>query len=188
MKMPPKSPEPITMLRKHSLILVVAGMLAVSPAMAAKPDFAGGGNSRKNEQKNEQVDKRGHQSDRGKDHGGKAAHGGKGNDGVRVSVHFGDRHRSVVRDYYRKEFGRGRCPPGLAKKRNGCMPPGLAKKWAVGHRLPHDVIYYDLPRGLLIDLGAPPAGHKYVRVAADILLIAVGTGMVVDALADLNSL
>jgi Ni/Co efflux regulator RcnB len=31
-------------------------------------------------------------------------------------------------------------------------------------------------------LGAPPAGHKYIRVAADILLIAVGTRMVIDAI------
>jgi len=33
-----------------------------------------------------------------------------------------------------------------------------------------------------------PAGHKYVRVAADILLIAVGTSMVVDAMTDLGRL
>ena len=31
----------------------------------------------------------------------------------------------------------------------------------------------------------PPSGHKYVRVAADILLIAIGTGLVVDAIEDL---
>jgi Ni/Co efflux regulator RcnB len=35
-------------------------------------------------------------------------------------------------------------------------------------------------------LGYPPAGHRYVRVAADILLIAVGTGMVVDAIEDIG--
>jgi hypothetical protein len=29
----------------------------------------------------------------------------------------------------------GRCPPGLAKKHNGCMPPGLAKKsFDIGQR------------------------------------------------------
>jgi len=36
--------------------------------------------------------------------------------------------------------------------------------------------------------GAPPAGHRYVRVAADILLIAVGTAMVVDAIEDLGKM
>ena len=31
------------------------------------------------------------------------------------------------------------CPPGLAKKRNGCLPPGQAKKlYDVGHRFDRD--------------------------------------------------
>ncbi len=165
-----ESSGPITALRRHSWMLVLAGVLAVSPVMAAKPDSPGGSNSKKHEQKHEQV---------GKD---------KDKDGVRVSVHFDDRRRVLIRDYYRGEFGRGNCPPGLAKKNNGCLPPGQAKKWAIGHRLPHDVVYYDLPRSLLRELGAAPEGHKYVRVAADILLIAVGTSLVVDAISDLNSL
>jgi Ni/Co efflux regulator RcnB len=37
-------------------------------------------------------------------------------------------------------------------------------------------------------LGTPPAGHKFVRVASDILLIAVGTSLVVDAIEDLGRL
>jgi len=37
-----------------------------------------------------------------------------------------------------------------------------------------------------VQLGAPPAGYKYVRVATDILLIAVGTSLVVDAIQDLG--
>ena len=39
---------------------------------------------------------------------------------------------------------------------------------------------------VVTQLGAPPAGHKYVRVASDILLLAIGTNMVVDALTDLS--
>jgi len=31
-------------------------------------------------------------------------------------------------------YGIGGCPPGLAKKHNGCMPPGQAKKLARGQR------------------------------------------------------
>jgi hypothetical protein len=31
-------------------------------------------------------------------------------------------------------YGVGGCPPGLAKKHNGCMPPGQAKKLARGQR------------------------------------------------------
>ena len=34
-------------------------------------------------------------------------------------------------------YGIGGCPPGLAKKNNGCMPPGQAKKlYNVGQRFP----------------------------------------------------
>ncbi|MDP3225102.1 MAG: hypothetical protein Q8M96_18355, partial [Rubrivivax sp.] len=73
-----------------------------------------------------------------------------------------------------------------AKKNNGCMPPGQAKKWAMGQPLPRDVVFYPVPNAVLIQLGTPPAGHKYVRVASDILLIAVGTSMVVDAIQDLG--
>ena len=31
-------------------------------------------------------------------------------------------------------YGEGGCPPGLAKKHNGCMPPGQAKKLYRGQR------------------------------------------------------
>lgn len=44
-------------------------------------------------------------------------------DGPRVGIHFGDRHREIVREYYGERYRSGHCPPGLAKKRNGCMPP-----------------------------------------------------------------
>ena len=80
----------------------------------------------------------------------------------------------------------GHCPPGLAKK--GCIPPGQAKKWRRGHPLPSDVIFHELSHRMARQLGRPPAGHRYVRVAQDILMIAVGTGMVVDAVYDLNNM
>lgn len=38
------------------------------------------------------------------------------------------------------------CPPGLAKKNNGCLPPGQASKlYAVGQRLPSSLRYYNVP-------------------------------------------
>ena len=45
-----------------------------------------------------------------------------------------------------------------------------------------------MPASVVGRLGPPPSGHKYVRVATDILLIALGTSMVVDAVQDLGSL
>jgi len=86
-------------------------------------------------------------------------------------------------------YGVGGCPPGLAKKHNGCLPPGQAKKlWAMGQPLPGSVVFYPLPGGLLGVLTPAPAGYQYVRVASDILMMAIGTRMIVGALADLSAM
>ncbi len=101
--------------------------------------------------------------------------------------HFRDTDRTAVRNYY-AELGRsGRCPPGLAKKHDGCLPPGQAKKrWRIGAPLPAGVVYYNLPPALVVQLTPPPTGYRYVRVASDILMIAAGTGMVAAAIEDLG--
>lgn len=162
-----------------TLALVVAVMLGLAfPAMADKPSSNGGnGKSGKHVKKE-------------KNNGNEQSHYGssEAQSGYGVTVYFDDHRREVVRNYYREEYRSGHCPPGLAKKNNGCMPPGQAKKWRKGHSLPHDVVYYDLPPAVVIELGAPPSGHKYVRVASDILLMAVGTGMIVDAIQDLGDM
>jgi Ni/Co efflux regulator RcnB len=107
-----------------------------------------------------------------------------GGDSLSINVSFSDGDRVAIRDYFGGPMPRG-CPPGLAKKGNGCMPPGQAKKWMMGHPLPRDVVFYDLPHELRIRMTAPPSGYKYVRVAGDILMIAAGTGMVAAAIEDL---
>ena len=107
---------------------------------------------------------------------------------VNVGSYFVDNQRTAVRTYYGNQYSAGRCPPGLAKKNNGCMPPGQARKWAVGQQLPRDVTYYSVPQSVISQLGAAPPSYKYVRVAADILLIAIGTNMVVDAIQNLGRL
>ena len=107
---------------------------------------------------------------------------------VHPGAYFEPRHHQAVRDMYGQQIGKGKCPPGLAKKGNGCLPPGQAKQWAMGQPLPPDVVLYPVPLELQRRLGTPPAGYKYVRAASDILLIAVGTSMVVDAIEDLGGL
>lgn len=158
----------------------VVMMLALAqPAFADKPAWAGeGGKSAKKEKS---------KGDKGGSSGSSKEYTDDDTK-VEVNVYFTDRHRSVVRDYYHEEYRSGHCPPGLAKKNNGCLPPGQAKKWRVGHQLPHDIVVYDLPVSIIRQLGYPPAGHKYVRVASDILMIAVGTGLIVDAIEDLSSM
>jgi hypothetical protein len=104
------------------------------------------------------------------------------------AVVISDRDRGSVYNYYRTEHAAGRCPPGLAKKDNGCLPPGQEKKrWAIGRALPADVVYEPLPPVLLGQLSPAPAGYQYVRVANDVLMMAVGTRMIAGALADLSS-
>ena len=147
------------------IVLLLASLLFSGLAIAKKPV----NDKHKHHEKSEHYD-RGEDSDVN----------------VQVDVYFGDEDRVIVRDYYEESQHKGHCPPGLAKKRNGCMPPGQAKKWHKGRPLPRDVIYHDLPPSVLIKLRLPPSGQKYVRVAADILLIAIGTGIVIDAIEDLG--
>lgn len=174
---------------KTTLALAIAGMLAISPAMAEKPSWAGGGKADRNEQRSDNRDnakgerrdgdRDGAKSER-RDNDRNSARDGEGNH------RFEDRHRVAIHDYYDHEYRAGRCPPGLAKKHNGCLPPGQARKWQVGQQLPRDVVYYPVPQALVLQIGVPPAGYRYVRVASDILMMAIGTRMVVDSIQDLG--
>ncbi|MCA0199807.1 MAG: RcnB family protein [Proteobacteria bacterium] len=104
-----------------------------------------------------------------------------------AGVGFRGADRDAVRGYFALDIKNGNCPPGLAKKRNGCQPPGQAKKqWTKGQPLPAAVVYEPLPSALIVRLGPPPPNHEYVRVAGDILMLAAGTHMVVDAITDLG--
>ena len=162
-------------------VVLIAGILALAPAIAAQPPWAGGGKGEKGEQKGKHEKEKSENGDSDK----RSSRGATAST-IRRGEYFVDQHRVVVHDYYHEEFRTGRCPPGLAKKHNGCMPPGQAKKWTIGRPLPQDMIFYDVPRELVVKIGSPPAGYRYARVATDILLIAVGTGMVIDAIQDLG--
>ncbi|MGK2914781.1 MAG: hypothetical protein ACSLE5_10090 [Porticoccaceae bacterium] len=169
------------------LTLILAGMLATGAVYADEPDWAGNGNEDKGKHESK------HEGKNEGDHGNHERGGDRNepddrrdHSRVRISVYFNDHHREVARAYYGNRFRSGRCPPGLAKKHNGCMPPGQAKKWMRGRPLPRDLIFYDVPASVVVELGYPPAGHRFVRVAADILMIAIGTGMVVDAIEDIG--
>ena len=166
---------------RFALALVVGGILAAGTVMADKPASAGAGNSGKNERMDRRDEQRGerHEDD-------KKSRRDKDRRSVKKLSYFEDRHRVIVREYYGEQYQSGRCPPGLAKKHNGCMPPGQAKKWQLGRPLPRDLIFYEVPQPVVARIGPPPSGYRYVRVAADILMIAIGTGMVVDAIKDLG--
>lgn len=168
---------------RQALAFAIAATFAVNPALADKPAGAGEKNGRG--QRNESHEAR--EAPQGKERGRGAGESDERQvQSGKYAGHFDDRRRGAVRDYYDGGYKSGRCPPGLAKKNNGCMPPGQAKKWDIGRPLPADVIFYEVPRPLVIQLGQPPSGYRYVRVASDILMIAVGTALVVDAIRDLG--
>lgn len=173
------------MILKTAAILL-AGTVAFAPAALAAPaaPFA------RFEAKKEKPEhgQGGHDKSETDDHGRKAGDN-PGADHGNGREHAEDHHdwrfkssdRDVVMDFYRSEYGAGRCPPGLAKKNNGCLPPGQAKKvWARGEYLPADYAYYDLPDALYDRLQAPPYGYRYVAVDGDVMLIELASRLIVD--------
>ena len=99
-----------------------------------------------------------------------------------------DRDRTLVRTYYRNEYAAGRCPPGLAKKNNGCLPPGQARKmWSVGQPLPPQVVYYPIQRELWTQLTPPPYGYEYVQVDDDIVLMLTATRVIATLVGNIGS-
>lgn len=155
-----KIPETRMNKNPHKLLLaVLLGALATTPALADK-----GG------------------------HGHGKAHHGKDRGAV-VERHH-DRHhdrdyRIALRD---RDDYRG-CPPGLAKKHNGCLPPGQAKKLhrdrdlVVGHRVPGDAVYV-IPRHVRRTLPPAPAGYRYAVVDNQVVLVSSGD-IVVDIIRSL---
>lgn len=159
-------------MRFGSMVRLAVLGLAVA-LVAAPPAQAGNGNGKGN--------------GKGKGNSGKSAkggsdHGSSHGDGPDVVVGFSAGQRRSYDDWYHDHYGSD-CPPGLAKKHNGCLPPGQAKKrYAIGYPLPHGVVLGPLPSALVILLGAPPAGYRYGILDGDVVKLAIGTALVVDAI------
>ncbi|MBA3010859.1 MAG: RcnB family protein [Proteobacteria bacterium] len=162
------------------LALIFAGIWSTSPALAGKSDWADGkkGKNHKHEEKSEKY--RDHRTPAHGKYDRRSAHGDHRRE------YFSEQKRTFIHGYYSDQFRHKHCPPGLIKKGKRCIPYGHAKKWSKGRRLPREVIFYDLPPSIVVQLGPPPPRHRFVRVAQDILLIAIGTGMVVDAFEDIG--
>lgn len=165
---------------KHGMIAFMAtGLVMGAFASIALADKGGKGNG-KPEHAQEQHEDRG--DGRGDDRGHDGRHG---NDDL-VSILIGDKDRRVLNDYLNRNY-RKDCPPGLAKKNNGCLPPGIAKKYRIGYPLPDDVRFMPLPRDLRDLLSPPPRGYQYVQVDKDILLISEASKKVIDAVTLLSA-
>jgi hypothetical protein len=100
-----------------------------------------------------------------------------------VTIVFSSHERETVQGYFVEKHGRGKCPPGLAKKHNGCLPPGQEnKRYVVGRPLPSTVVVQEVPPDLVVRIGVAPRGYRYGIVDGDLVKLAVGTALVVDAI------
>lgn len=162
--------------------VLLAALVAAAPAWSAPPEGKGQGKGHEKADKHERKNRNGHAGEerRHRDAGDGERRARKP---LQPGAWFNDRNRDAVHVYYASAGKGGKaCPPGLAKKNNGCLPPGQAKKWHIGQPLPGDVVWVAPPREIIVALPPVPAGHRYVQVAGDILLIAVGSMMVVDGI------
>ena len=139
---------------------------AVASAFVCAPAFAkdhGEGKGKGHDKQDKQEEKAGKQEE------------------VRPGAYFNDQHRQFAHRYYEEHYAHAKnCPPGLAKKNNGCMPPGQARKWAVGEPLPRGITYYSVPQPILVQLPPAPYGYRYTRLGSDIVLVRVNGNVVVD--------
>lgn len=117
---------------------------------------------------------------------GGAPPGGGATKPPEVGKHFSDLLRGSVREYFTANRGSGACPPGVILKAGRCEAAQSERAWKLGQTLPGSVTPKELPAPLLEKLGPAPAGHSYVQVDGDLLLINSATRAVVDSVLDLG--
>ncbi len=100
------------------------------------------------------------------------------------------RDRDAAYGYYRDEIAAGRCPAPLVRRDKACGAPATmpTKPWRLDQPLPDSLKAEAPPPGLIAKLSPSPAGHQYLRVDTDILVIGVGTRNVAALVVDLSRL
>lgn len=100
------------------------------------------------------------------------------------------RDRDAAFAYYRDEITAGRCPAPLVRKNKACGAPAATptKGWRLDQPLPDGVKAEAPPPGLIAKLSPSPAGHQYMRVDTDILVVGIGTRNVAALVVDLSRL
>jgi Ni/Co efflux regulator RcnB len=100
---------------------------------------------------------------------------------IKQGAYFNDQQRTYVREYYTTTYRDGRrCPPGLAKKNNGCLPPGQLRNWVVGQPVPSNVTIYSVAPPVIRMLPPAPYGYRYARIGGDIVLVQQQNNIIVD--------
>ncbi len=167
-------------LGQRIVALAIASAFMAAPALAQGNSGGHGHGKDKHEEKAERkADKHAEKAERKADKRAEKRH----REDIKHGAYFNDQQRNSVRSYYAKQYGDGRrCPPGLAKKNNGCMPPGQARNWAVGQPIPRGVTVYSVPQPVIGYLAPAPYGYRYVRIGGDIVLVQTQNNLIVDVI------
>lgn len=91
---------------------------------------------------------------------------------MRHGSYFDRGYVTIVHNYYGYNYH----PWGYS----GWRRPHRA--WSVGYAFPYGYDWYPVPYDLYYQLPPAPYGCRYVMVDRDILLIAISTGIILDAL------
>lgn len=102
---------------------------------------------------------------------------------VQASVSFTSGQREAVSVYLGEQrSARASCPPGLAKKNNGCQPPGQARRYTIGQPLPAGIVIEAVSDEISVRIGLPPPGYIYGMIDGDLVKLVAGTLLVIDAI------
>ena len=177
----------LRVISRTGLCLAIAGGLclattaAPSPAYAEKPAHAGKG-------KPEKHHKRGNSSKAHKNKGNAPQAVRQSGGDIDIDIVFDSGSKPSVRSHYSGGYAGKSCPPGLAKKNNGCLPPGQVNKHNRGDVVPKSVTLYRIPNVLEVKLKPLPAGYVYRYVDGEVLVIAEAARKVIDAVVLLSTL
>ena len=179
---------PFTPVRRIVALAMASLLLAASPAFTKDNQNDGYGNG-KHSQKEFQKAQKHAEKDYAKDRkevrkerakAQKRAEKRRRED-IKHGAYFDDQQRTSVRQYYTRTYANAkRCPPGLAKKHNGCVPPGQAGSWHVGEPVPRGVTVYTVPQPVIRLLPPAPYGYRYARIGGDIVLVQQHNNLIVD--------
>ena len=160
-----------------AFILTLCAVAGFSTVASAEKDKSGSGYSHHNNKGNS-----GHNGKNNKKH--LEENKTRGNSSVII---INDNDRQSIQRYVKTNY-RPHCPPGLAKKNNGCLPPGQASRYKIGQKLPSDIPYVVVPYAISRHWKLPQSGYQYVGVDNDVLLMSKSDRTIVDAVRLLSDL
>jgi hypothetical protein len=103
-----------------------------------------------------------------------------------AQILFSELERRMILDYYARQAaptggggggGQGR---GHGRGNSGGLPPGIQRRLERGGSLPPGIARHGLPPGLAGQLPPSPSGYIRQVVGADVVLVAVATGLIMD--------